>query len=189
MKFENEFSAGKKKKIQLWGNILEEIQNVDPFFKHNKFEIKKKWDNLITTYKRIKKRNSATGRDATTWDYYEIFDANYGTRHNITPPSNLLSSSSTFADQNTSPNIFTETGLVVDHSNNDEDDEEVIETPQKKRRIQKNDELLDFFKKEAIEEAARHKELVLLEKEKMETERIRVDLIKNLAETLCKMSN
>lgn len=136
----------------------------------------------MTTYKRIKKRNKESGRDATTWEYFEIFDKAYGGRHSVSPPQNLLCSSSSFGTQK-------DENVSVAQEIESAEDESVFKTPTKRKRTTKDDELLVFLQKEAEKDDLKHQELIAIEKEKMEIEKRRLELIKSLQDSLSNLFN
>ncbi|XP_049303113.1 uncharacterized protein LOC125776197 [Bactrocera dorsalis] len=90
---EQEFSCGKRKKSVLWGKVLDNIKTEAPDLTATKEQLQRKFLNMLATYKRIKKRNRSTGRDATTWDFFNDFDEVYGNRHSVDPPSENLQNS------------------------------------------------------------------------------------------------
>ncbi|XP_055910589.1 uncharacterized protein LOC129944953 [Eupeodes corollae] len=139
-----------------------------------------KFENMMTTYKRIKKRNKESGREATTWDYFEIFDQAYGGRHSVSPPQQLLCSTTAFpTESNTLSSVVEEAEL---------DGEIISETPTKRKR-KNEDELLAFLKKESDKDDLKHQELVTIEREKIEIDKRRLELIKSLQKSLMNLSN
>ncbi|XP_037808214.1 uncharacterized protein LOC119601369 [Lucilia sericata] len=83
---EPEFQEGRKKKTILWERVLSKIKETQPDFKMTKDQINRKFLNLMTTYRRIKDRGSKTGRNATSWEYFKMFDEVYGKGYCGKPP-------------------------------------------------------------------------------------------------------
>ncbi|XP_039968195.1 uncharacterized protein LOC120779920 [Bactrocera tryoni] len=77
---EPEFAGGKRKKSVLWGKVLENMRFINLEVSQTKEFMQRKFLNLFATYKRIKKRNDATGRGVTTWEYFKDFDKVFGLR-------------------------------------------------------------------------------------------------------------
>nr|XP_023670217.1 uncharacterized protein LOC111845215 isoform X1 [Paramormyrops kingsleyae]XP_023670218.1 uncharacterized protein LOC111845215 isoform X1 [Paramormyrops kingsleyae]XP_023670219.1 uncharacterized protein LOC111845215 isoform X1 [Paramormyrops kingsleyae] len=62
--------------------------------------IRRKWNNLIVTYKRVKDRSRETGQAKTSWEYYEMMDAMLGKTigaHSSAPASVTLVDMATVA--------------------------------------------------------------------------------------------
>ena len=85
-----EFNAVKKKQISLWGTVLSKMKTTSPFSELDGLDIKEKVENLKTSYKRIKERNNESGREATIWEFFGIFDEAYGGRHGVFTPQKIL---------------------------------------------------------------------------------------------------
>ena len=56
-------------------------------------DVARKFQNMVNTYKRIKNRNNARGRNATCWDHFDNFEEIYGTKYPVNPPLPILQSS------------------------------------------------------------------------------------------------
>nr|XP_014093722.1 uncharacterized protein LOC106619917 [Bactrocera oleae] len=165
---EAEFAAGKKKKAVLWGRVLESMKAVNPEIKDSKEAIQRKFLNMLASYKRIKKRNKSTGRDATSWEYFEEFNAVYGSRHSIEPPlENLLSS----------------LGSPTCEDSDCGDSDSYLGSASKRSKKSQN-ETLTFLKAESSQEQKRHDELVQLEREKLEIEKEKISVLSALREIL-----
>lgn len=171
MHFEEEFNEGKRKKSVLWGVILGEIKKAKPDFIYNRDEITKKFLNLMVTYKRIKKRMSESGREATTWEYFESFDQIYGTKHFMNPPTELLASSSQ---------------LVQEVSENEDDPSSVSDQPSStpKQRKEKKDDVTSILKAQEKEDERRHQELIAVERDRVQAERERTEVLKDIKNLL-----
>ncbi|XP_017494330.1 PREDICTED: uncharacterized protein LOC108382471 [Rhagoletis zephyria] len=173
---EPEFVAGKKKKSVLWGKVLVKMKEVNPEITQSKEVIQRKFLNLLASYKRIKKRNNSTGRDATTWDFYDDFDNVYGRRHSIQPPEqNLQSSLPGLSEINVNENESDSDGRDFETS--------VASTPRKRSKPSANETLV-FFKEEAANEQKRHEEVLKLEKEKLEIEKEKIKAMEELRKVL-----
>lgn len=157
---ENAFGSGRRKKSVLWGKVLDKMKTDAPDLSATRDQLQRKFLNMYATYKRIKKRNNSTGRDATTWEFFNDFDEIYGTRHSISPPSQNLQSSLNISSSKSvqddgeyqrSPdeNHNSETDSDGDATRNEYENN--ANTLYKKRKISAS-ELLEFFKKEAREE-------------------------------------
>ena len=48
-------------------------------------DVAKKFQNMYISYKKIKNRNIATGRNTTCWEHYDDFEQIYGTKHPVDP--------------------------------------------------------------------------------------------------------
>lgn len=176
---ENAFGSGGRKKSVLWGKVLDKMKTDAPDLSATRDQLQRKFLNMYATYKRIKKRNNSTGRDATTWEFFNDFDEIYGTRHSISPPSQNLQSSLNISSSKSvqddgeyqrSPdeNHNSETDSDGDATRNEYENN--ANTPNKKRKIPAS-ELLEFFKKEVCEEKIRHNEAIAVEKERLQIER------------------
>ncbi|XP_018793504.1 PREDICTED: uncharacterized protein LOC108971710 [Bactrocera latifrons] len=93
LEMEHKFSAGKRKKSVLWAKVVNKMKLVNTDVPQSKDLMQRKFLNLFATYKRIKKRNGQTGREATSWEFFEEFDEVYGRRHSIQPPAKNLQGS------------------------------------------------------------------------------------------------
>ncbi|XP_066563296.1 uncharacterized protein LOC136751522 [Amia ocellicauda] len=58
---------------QLFQGVQEELAQNGLAFPLER--IRRKWNNLLVTYKRVYERARATGQHTTTWEYYEMMDA------------------------------------------------------------------------------------------------------------------
>jgi len=83
---ENHFKNNLKKKSVLWRMILKKIQIIDPDFPFCVEECIKKYNNLYTTYKRIKVR--ATKYSRSHWEYLGQFDEAFSKNFSLNSPSN-----------------------------------------------------------------------------------------------------
>lgn len=168
---EEEFANGRRKKCVLWRKVVEKIKEQKPDFTLNKDQVNRKFLNFLTTYKRIKSRNKESGRNATTWEFYEDFDEIYGIRHSVVPPAvNLISS-------------IEPTGTPEPSPEPTECTAEEVEPPSKKTRGSQN-EILEYIKKESEKEQKRHEELMAMEERKLQVEEKRVSTMLQLKEVL-----
>ncbi|XP_054736222.1 uncharacterized protein LOC129243112 [Anastrepha obliqua] len=87
LNMEDEFKSDRRKKNVLWKKVVTKVKNVNPNIRLDSTTAQRKCLNLLVTYKRIKKRNNSSGKEATSWRYFEDFDEVYGTRHSMTPPT------------------------------------------------------------------------------------------------------
>ncbi|XP_023223035.1 trihelix transcription factor GTL1-like [Centruroides sculpturatus] len=56
-------------------------------------ECNKKWQNLLSTYRRNKEKvKSKTGKGAITWPYFDLFNAVIGCKSDVTSPETSISS-------------------------------------------------------------------------------------------------
>ncbi|XP_039968908.1 uncharacterized protein LOC120780714 [Bactrocera tryoni] len=69
LEMEHEFSAGKRKKSVLWAKVVNKMSMVNADVPKSKDLMQRKFLNLFATYKRIKRRNEQTGREATSWEF------------------------------------------------------------------------------------------------------------------------
>ncbi|XP_054734726.1 uncharacterized protein LOC129242191 [Anastrepha obliqua] len=74
LNMEDEFKSGRRKKNVLWEKVVTEVKNVNPNIRLDSTTAQRKFLNLLVTYKRIKKTNNSSGREATSWRYFEDFD-------------------------------------------------------------------------------------------------------------------
>ena len=108
---------------------------------------------MVNTYKRIKNRNNARGRNATCWEYLDDFKEIYETKHSVTSPlQNLLSSLKATL----------------------ETDFECVTIEECRKRTAISDNILNFLKKNADEENPRHEEMMTLEQQE------RVEALNNI---------
>lgn len=185
LRYEPEFQAGKKTKSTLWGKVWTDIKNVDNDFPFSKEELKRKFLNLVITYKRIKARNGKSGRSSTCWEYFEQFDAHYGCKHAIATPREDLISSLDETSINVGPSMES---LEVDEGNIEVDEVNVqagSSSRTKRRRTESND-ILEFLKEESKKDAERHNELVSIERERLKIEMERVQELRGLKDLLQK---
>lgn len=180
---ENEFNDGKTNKGTLWKKCIDKMKRVKPELAISPLEARKKFSNLLISYKRIKKRKEKSGRGAIYWQYFEEFDAVYGTRHNIIPPRGLTFDSSSANRYEEENDMVEEVDVsVLDTSN------EVV--PRRSRKApdkRKNDdisELLKYLKEEEAKDSHRHEELMKLEREKNELEKEKINCLKELIEIM-----
>ncbi|XP_039968046.1 uncharacterized protein LOC120779736 [Bactrocera tryoni] len=185
---EQEFSCGKRKKSVLWGKVLDKIKTEAPDLTATKEQLQRKFLNMLATYKRIKKRNRSTGRDATTWDFFNDFDEVYGNRHSVDPPSENLQNSLDLPSCSTAEHIRANEMC--------REDNDVVESVSdvrgnqqnfaKKKRTVSGNETLEFLKKESEEEKLRHREVMTFEREKLEFEKEKAKIMLGLKEVLDK---
>ncbi|XP_041098201.1 uncharacterized protein si:ch1073-357b18.4 [Polyodon spathula] len=77
---------------QLFHTISKEFQLYG--FKLSSEKLRRKWNNLIVTYKRAKERSGIAGKPNTTWEYFQLMDnlfSKKGTPPLCLPPPALLS--------------------------------------------------------------------------------------------------
>lgn len=174
---EEEFVSGRKKKSVLWTKVLQKIKEQKPDFNLTKEQTNRKFINMQTSYKRIKKRNKDSGRNATTWEFFEDFDEVYGTRHSIDPPvANLISSlDETQASANGEDSLDQ---CVSSHDSNGGEPQ-----PKRKKRGNRN-EILEYLENEAVKEQKRHEELMAMEERKLLMEQQRIDTMSQLKDVL-----
>lgn len=185
MSFEEDFKSGKKKKSVLWGKVLEEIKKVDFSFPFSKEEITRKFLNISITYKRIKKRNKESGRDVTCWDFFDMMDEVYGTRHSLDPPREYLIDSLETPDRD----IQTEDDLPRFDSQISSPSTPSPSTSNrrnKRRKVtqEKENEILIFLQEEAKKDDQRHKELMEAEKQRLQIETERNEELRDLKNIL-----
>ncbi|XP_054729200.1 uncharacterized protein LOC129253190 [Anastrepha obliqua] len=169
---ETDFVAGRKNKSVLWGQVLTKIKEKYPSFNLTKEQITRKFLNLRTTYKRIKARNKESGRDATSWTFFDDFDEIYGGRHSINPPvENLVSS----IDENVG-NACTPS----DDMQSSGDDSPICRI--KRRRT--NTDILQYLEDESGKEQKRHEENLAIEERKLLIEERRINAMMELKEVL-----
>ncbi|XP_053955147.1 uncharacterized protein LOC128861215 [Anastrepha ludens] len=166
---EAEFVAGKKKRSVLWGKVLDSMKAVNPDVPDSKEVLQRKFLNLLASYKRIKRRNKESGRDATTWEYFDEFDAMYGCRHSVEPPEENLQSS-----------------LASPSGDESECDLEEQVGSARKRSKKTANEAISFFKEEASKEQNRHEDVLRLEREKLEIEKEKIRVLNSLRDILAK---
>ncbi|XP_053950486.1 uncharacterized protein LOC128858331 [Anastrepha ludens] len=87
---EDEFVSGRKRKSVLLGKVLDKMKTDALDLSPTRDQLQKTFLNVVATYKRIKKRNKCTGRDATNWKLFNEFDEVYSSIHSISPPSQNL---------------------------------------------------------------------------------------------------
>lgn len=134
----------------MWNKVAEEIKKVNKDLKIDGQIAQRKFSNLLVTYKRIKKRNNSSGREATSWLHFEDFDEVYGTRHSINVPIENLQNS---LELPSSP--------LLERN----DSEPPNSPPTSSRRTTQsrrnaNNELMHFLEDEAMKEQARHDEVL-----------------------------
>ncbi|XP_069052986.1 uncharacterized protein [Lepisosteus oculatus] len=62
-----------RERTRLFHNVQQELEALGHTFTMER--IRRKWNNLVVTYKRVKDRSRETGQAKTTWEYYEMMDA------------------------------------------------------------------------------------------------------------------
>ncbi|XP_075161210.1 uncharacterized protein LOC142234031 [Haematobia irritans] len=130
---------------------------------------------MQTTYKRIKKRNKETGRNATKWEFFDDFDQVYGTRHSIDPPVGNLIASLDQPQTSGNGEDFLDEYLSLNESNEGE--------PQPKKKKRSN-EILQYLENEALNEQKRHEELMAMEERKLLMEQQRINTMSQLKDVL-----
>ncbi|XP_050339034.1 uncharacterized protein LOC126765352 [Bactrocera neohumeralis] len=176
LNMEDEFKSGRKKKNVLWKKVLSEIKNVNPHIRLDSTTAQRKFLNLLVTYKRIKKINNSSGREATSWRYFEDFDEVYGTRHSITPPIANLQASLDLVPS-TSPTSSSEV-------NGSPDSPPTSSQRATHPRATSNKDILKFFEAEAVKEEARHNEVMAMEREKLSLEKERIKALLDMKSVL-----
>lgn len=166
---DSEFSGKRKKRIFLWGQVLQKMKDVYKNLPFSRDDITRKYLNMMTTYKRIKKRNNRPGEAATSWDFFDQFDEVYGSRFDnmMIPESDLKSSLSS---------LITE--LKHEHLANDDDNDSGGSSPPPRKRARSD--ILEFLRAESESDKKILKELLQCEKEKLKLEREKVEEIKKL---------
>ncbi|XP_073832438.1 uncharacterized protein isoform X2 [Musca autumnalis] len=79
----------KKNYHHIWQQILEEIREIDHDFPFSKGQIIRGFVNIMTTYKRIKKRLKTYPKNTTKWEFFDMLDATFGNSHNNVPADPL----------------------------------------------------------------------------------------------------
>ncbi|XP_050338208.1 uncharacterized protein LOC126765339 [Bactrocera neohumeralis] len=179
LEMEHEFSAGKRKKSVLWAKVVNKMSMVNADVPKSKDLMQRKFLNLFATYKRIKRRNEQTGREATSWEFFEEFDDVYGRRHSIQPPAKNLQGS------------LMDSAEVCEGSGDDNTDyssESQLVNERRKRPKTAANEALEFLKNEALKEQTRHEEVLQFEKEKLNFEKEKINVMMKLRETLEKLT-
>ncbi|XP_055373444.1 uncharacterized protein LOC129606863 [Condylostylus longicornis] len=170
--FENEFQSGKTKKTLLWNQVLEKILEKDPSFSFSKNDMIVKYTNCYTTYKRIKKRYRETGKGSTTWEFFDEFDEVFGRTVSADPFSeNLFLSMDEISNDNES-NLNIVSTVKTENYNIYENDYGDTETPspikrESRPRKRKFKDIIDALKDEVIQADRHHKDLLIIEKEKI----------------------
>ncbi|XP_071027607.1 uncharacterized protein [Oncorhynchus clarkii lewisi] len=67
---------GTRERSQLFQSVQKELEEQGHCLPVEK--IRRKWNNLIVTYKRVKYRGRETGQARTSWEYFEMMDAMLG---------------------------------------------------------------------------------------------------------------
>ncbi|XP_045067069.1 PH domain-containing protein DDB_G0287875 [Coregonus clupeaformis] len=67
---------GTRERSQLFQSVQKELEEQGHCLPFEK--IRRKWNNLIVTYKRVKYRGRETGQARTSWEYFEMMDAMLG---------------------------------------------------------------------------------------------------------------
>ncbi|MFT7797933.1 uncharacterized protein LOC111846413 [Arapaima gigas] len=67
---------GPRERAQLFQGVQRELE--DRGYTLPVERIRRKWNNLIVTYKRVKDRSRGTGQAKTSWEYFELMDAMLG---------------------------------------------------------------------------------------------------------------
>ncbi|XP_029106330.1 uncharacterized protein LOC108928850 isoform X2 [Scleropages formosus] len=67
---------GPRERAQLFQGVQRELE--DHGYVLPVERIRRKWNNLIVTYKRVKDRSCGTGKAKTSWEYFELMDAMLG---------------------------------------------------------------------------------------------------------------
>lgn len=73
-----DFKRPTKTKMEIWNEISTLMSQHLPQ-KIAGSILHKKWNNLMTTYKKILDNNSSTGRGRLSWPYFEVFQEIMGT--------------------------------------------------------------------------------------------------------------
>lgn len=153
---------------------MEKMKAAKPNLKITKEQINRKFLNLQTTYKRIKNRNKESGRNSTSWEFYDDFDEIYGTRHSINPPSsNLISSLEDLIEDSIEE--------PIEETSQSRNSPEPV--PKKKKKDNQN-EILRHLQEESEREQKRHEEIIAIEQKKMEIEEKRIEAMLQLKDVL-----
>ncbi|KAG9340343.1 hypothetical protein JZ751_021455 [Albula glossodonta] len=67
---------GSRERAQLFHSVQKELESQGYCLPVER--IRRKWNNLIVTYKRVKDRSRETGQAKTSWEYFEMMDAMLG---------------------------------------------------------------------------------------------------------------
>ncbi|KAJ8254375.1 hypothetical protein COCON_G00209870 [Conger conger] len=67
---------GSRERAQLFHSVQKELEGQGYCLPVER--IRRKWNNLIVTYKRVKDRSRETGQAKTSWEYFEMMDAMLG---------------------------------------------------------------------------------------------------------------
>ncbi|XP_036320400.1 uncharacterized protein LOC118734829 [Rhagoletis pomonella] len=174
LNMEDEFASGRRKKSVLWNKVVEEVKKINRDINIDRHIAQRKFLNMLVSYKRIKKRNNSSGREATSWLYFEDFDEVYGTRHSINPPP-----------QNLQASLELPSSPPLDEGNV----EPPNSPPTSSRRAphprrNPNSEILKFFEEQAIKEQTRHDEAMAVEREKLSLEKERIQALLELKSIL-----
>lgn len=159
---EEAYHSGEKSKKQVWKDIHKEILKQDPNFSYPYETLVKKFTNLMTTYKRIKKRNTKSGRGGTLWPYFGDFDQVYGNKHFIqAPEQNLCDTLDLEVDNETSNGINTTNENVAPNVRN------------KKRSY---NDIMSYLEQMETEDKTRHEEYISIEKQKIHIDKEKVEV-------------
>lgn len=138
---------------------------------------------------------------ATYWEHFDQLDQVYGTKHSIEPPPENLRSTLQSSILHPSLDVSHESVPHIqprDTSSTVEDEDEhvpgapcsqpgPVQRDPTRRRKTKDCETLDFLKEEPKEEEKRFQEVMELERQKLSTERERIQEMRDLKDILRQM--
>lgn len=161
---------------------MEHMKKINANLFFTPLELKSKYYNMLTTYKRIKKRHAFSEAARTVWSYFKSFDEVYGRKHSIAPPKNILIS--TLENIQNQKKTTTDTDCINDDNDAFEmDDNEIEEIPRttfKRGSITKTDEILNYFEKQSEEDKKMHEEYMQIEQRKLEVELQKLEVLKEI---------
>ncbi|XP_073832416.1 uncharacterized protein isoform X2 [Musca autumnalis] len=139
-------SRSKLKKHMMWMNIMAEIKSSDPKFPFCMEEVKKCFNNLLTTYRRTKQRHKESGEVKSSWEFFDEMDEVLGSGSN-TPCHRFENGEETIGEDILNyDTLMCET--IMDVEDEDDDFSSHFENTTNKTSKRKQNTFLGFLKEE-----------------------------------------
>ncbi|CAG7828548.1 unnamed protein product, partial [Allacma fusca] len=134
--FNHKFDNPKKTKKSLWSDIATQMQKKQ--YEVDGFKCKKKWDNLVSTYKSRKGKQNLTGRGALKcWKFEREMEDILGRKRSIAPPSNYLASTIISGPKSPGQDSTVSDSIIHENEELDFGSEDVDVCAKKKRKQEK----------------------------------------------------
>lgn len=182
---EAQFVKGEKSKNTLWNIVISRMKKTKPHLKLTGKEARTKFNNLMLTYKRNKKKKKQSGAAPINWKYFNRFDEVYGVRHSIEPPRSTIIDTLQDEENNVGGANNSEGEPHFPEANHEFPED--TSTHQNPKKGSQHDKLIAYWQQEDDREQVRHNERMQIEKQRNEIETNKIQVLLEIKDILEKL--